>query len=191
MLTYRPRMRLVTLLALALTAGCSTQPKYQGDVVLGSFAFSAVQDADDCPFDFGDAGPRISDPSFRFSGVFSYDSARSVLFLDTDGVREDDHVGTLTGTHFVLLGHALRDLRCGAPTPIEETLEGDLFPSGVIGDGGCEGLSPDAGPLQFGDGGVRTLVPVVACGSLGDAVHPDAGGCPTCSIHYRLQAVRQ
>lgn len=192
MLTYRRRMRPVpVVLAVALCCGCSTQPKYQGDVVLGSFAFTATRDLDDCAFDQGDAGPPLSDPRFTFNGVFSFDSARGVLFLDTDGVREDDHVGTLQGAHFVLVGHALRDLRCGAPTAIDETLEGDLYPVGSVPDGGCSALPPDGGPRAFGDGGVRSLVPVLACGALTDAVRPDGGGCAACTIHHQLQAVRQ
>ena len=176
---------------LLLLAGCNNTPKYQGDVVMGGFDFHATLERDTC----ADAGG-----FFDFTGVLSYDTNTQKLFLDTDGVTDDDHVGTLSGTHFVLLGEADRGFECG-PVHVKETIEGDLY-TVVSDDGGC-GAVPDAGTAD--DGGsepsvdVHNFQPLLACGQILDGAEPlDAGapagsdgGCFSCEIVYQLAGTRQ
>jgi hypothetical protein len=190
-------MRLLPAFALVLAlAGCSSKSRYQGDVVLGGFDFQASFVTSTCPEPSSD---------FPFSGVLSYDTASQRLFLDTDGVTDDDHVGTLSGTHFVLQGNADRTFSCG-PVHIIETLEGDLYAS--VPGGGCDGGAPgdldggttDGGVIESADAGVQNFQPLLACGQITDdaapvpdagAPVPDGGPCTACEIVYHLVGTRQ
>lgn len=181
----RPRLLLLALLVV----GCTPKPRYQGDKVIGNFLFTATPpNPPTCELQPSDAGP------FQFAGVFSYDSRKQVLYLDTDGDTSDDHTGSLSGAHFVLHGSADRDLGCGVPVTIDEILEGDLYPQL---DGGCAAVQGDGGGSNvIGDGGVDSLVEAaLACGRLTDTPRPlaaDSGAtCQLCTIEYTLTAVHQ
>lgn len=185
MLAYLARMRLSALVALALAAtACSSKPRYQGDVVFGSYNFDARPVEDTCNVT-GDAG-------FTFTGVLSYDTQKAKLYLDTDGDWQDDHAGTLSGIHYVLEGHGKRDLGCGTPIPIDEVLEGDLFPSAPAG--GCDAGWGDGGSgVDIDAGDIHQFVPTASCGELrDDASGLDGGGsgCGVCRIRYQLVGTR-
>ncbi|MBS2027919.1 MAG: hypothetical protein JST54_08460 [Deltaproteobacteria bacterium] len=184
-------MRTLTLAMALVAAGCSTTPQYQGDVVLGAFSFNGTVLQDTC--NLLDGG--FAAGGFAFVGVLSYDSAKQELFLDTDGDPKDDHVGSLSGRHFVLTNSAQRETHCNYPVNVVETLQGDLLDV----PGGCASLLPDGGLPDGGgvepfDGGVKDLSASVACGTVID-VSADAtdGGvlCGGCTLSYQLTATLQ
>ena len=205
-------MRRLCLLAPLLLTTCTQPATYPGNVVLGSFTFTADETADTCPFDnLPDGGVPLSTPAFTFEGVFSLEAASRVLYLTVNGTSRQ---GTLEGRHFRLEAEAARDVYCTDPVEMIEAIEGDLYaPGEMLGDGGCPNFvtaptdggddtdagftdggaldagAADAGTLldQLSDGGI--IAPVLACGSLVDVTD---GGCfASCNLSYQLIGVRQ
>ena len=168
-------------------------PQYEGDLVLGSFNFTATLDpvTSTCP-GLPDGG-FASDAQLSFSGVFSVASQSQTLFLR---VNELDRQGTVTAGHFVLVPPFAveRDLGCGL-LDFTETLTGDFTgPTSALDGGACE-------TLYDADGGC--IAPNHVTGFLEDMVHSadgggvqGGGGCaydagPSCLFRYVLQGVRQ
>jgi len=193
-LAYVSRMRTFVLALLIMTAGCTTNPQYQGDVVIGAFSFNATVTQQSCAFDDGGSFG-LDGGGFAFVGVLSYDTAKQELFLDTDSDPKDDHVGSLTGRNFVLTTSAQRVTVCNYPVNMEETIQGQLLDI----TGGCaslllDGGLPDGGGAEPLDGGVKDLTPSLVCATVVDVSQATIDGgqpCPGCTLSYSLVGTLQ
>jgi hypothetical protein len=188
---HLPLGLLAALLGGTVLVSCPVPPRYEGDVVLGSFAFNATLDVagTTCP-GLPDGGS-ASSTTLGFVGVFSLDSLSQQVYLR---VNELDRQGALDAGSFVLVPPFAveRDLGCD-PLSVTETIRGAFALAGPR-DAGCPLLTRVDGscfaPSSL-DGFVDDEVTPVDGGGVrgGSNCAVDAG--PTCVFRYVLHGVRQ
>jgi hypothetical protein len=201
-MTFRRRLALLILPALAVVVACFSDPVYPGDQLLGTFQFEATVDRQRTTCDL--SGPdfaRLGDGgTFRFEGTFSRNANESTGWLTVQGFSRD---AGYEGQRVVSLHRTAAQLAsCGTNcegTQIEETLNVILLSNSqdhLIGRR-CSGLV-DGGVPE--DGGAQPPGPTPngydvqrACGTLMDDFIPGTRNCTCtkpCRAVYTVEGTR-
>lgn len=187
--------------ALAVAAGCFTDPVYPGNQVLGSFRFQAKLDAARTTCDAGSRDfAQLDDAGvFYFEGTFSRDTDAGTGFLTVLGfTRDAGYTGqSVSSTHRATAPRASCGTGC-EDSEIEESLNVML-----LSNSQARNVARDCSRL---DGGVpEGDIPAptengydvsLACGTLTDVFLPGKGATckcqpATCTTVYTVSGDRQ
>jgi hypothetical protein len=193
-------LRDLVFAASLVAASCNNVVPPPGDVTLGTFAFTAMRQDDQCHLTDPDAGV------IAFVATLTGQGSTGAAFLSRGAAVETGVFQSFDGgPGFTVCGTADRTFPdAGGQAVMTEAISGLIYPTALalcpadpglprpaddcetILDGGSPGT---AGPLPVGDAGVRAIL---VCGRMVDVVEfMDNSGDGPCTINYVLTGTRQ
>lgn len=195
------------LWVLFLLGSCTSEVKFPGDEVMGTFDFVAEPLSNGCPF------AEITDGGFEFSGTFSRNKEGGEAYFTVGGFSRDAGFDGQAVESWHVAPRRFEACECRVPVQVEEGLRVALLSrsqNDALG-GNCPAEPFDGGvPLVGGDAGIEApgsrttgFDAIRACGELWDLVRPpedcqltldDETGlprCPECAVGYRVTGVRR